>query len=116
MKVEVRTLATPELVKQAYSKAREIEKSEPETGLLLRALAMRLDVRNALATLVNKENVQRFEPHYQMHMNHEMVFMRPCPTGGYVQFDVLAGFMGHNTYLQQQINALAAEKTKLEDS
>ena len=96
---EVGTLTTPELVKEAYGKARELEHSFPDISHLLSALATRLDVRNVLAAAVCKSSVKRFEPDYQMQMNHELAFMRECPAGRYVQFDVLADLIEQNAHL-----------------
>lgn len=96
---EVGTLTTPELVKEAYGKARELEHSFPDISQLLRALATRLDVRNVLAAAACKSNVKRFEPDYQIQMNHELAFMRECPAGRYVQFDVLADLVEQNAHL-----------------
>lgn len=95
----VGTLTTPELVKEAYGKARELEHSFPDISQLLRALATRLDVRNVLAAAVCKSSVTRYEPDYQMQMNHELAFMRECPAGRYVQFDVLADLIEQNAHL-----------------
>ncbi|MCS3605289.1 hypothetical protein [Erwinia rhapontici] len=96
---EVGTLTTPELVKEAYGKARELEHSFPDISQLMRALATRLDVRNVLAAAVCKSNVKRLEPDYQIQMNHELAFMRECPAGRYVQFDVLADLIEQNAHL-----------------
>ncbi|MEI2602709.1 hypothetical protein V8O11_02650 [Erwinia aphidicola] len=96
---EVGTLTTPELVKEAHGKAREIEHSFPDICQLLRALATRLDVRNVLASSVCKSNVTRYEPDYQMQMNHELAFMRECPAGRYARFDVLADLIEQNAHL-----------------
>jgi len=95
----VGTLTTPELVKEAHGKARELEHSFPDISQLLRALATRLDVRNVLAAAVCKSSVTRYEPDYQMQMNHELAFMRECPAGRYVQFDVLADLIEQNAHL-----------------
>lgn len=96
---EVGTLTTPELVKEAHGKARELERSFPDICHLLRALATRLDVRNVLAASVCKSNVTRYEPDYRMQMNHELAFMRECPEGRYARFDALADLIEQNAHL-----------------
>ena len=97
---EVAALTTSELVSEAFGKAKELDKFSPETASLLRALAIRLDVRQAIVKASPDALVARYEPDYMMQMNHEMAFMRRCEHGQYVKYEELAIFMEQNVHMK----------------
>lgn len=97
---EVAELTTSELVSEAYGKAKELDKSFPDISCLLRALSVRLDIRQALVKASPDSQVERFQPDYMMQMNHEMAYMRSCPNGQYVKFDLLATYIEQNAHLK----------------
>lgn len=97
---EVAALTTSELVSEAFGKAKELDKSFPDISCLLRALAIRLDIRQAIVKASPDVLVERFQPDYMMQMNHEMAYMRSCPNGQYVKFEELAIYMEQNAHMK----------------
>lgn len=95
-----------ELVKEAYGKAEELKVSFPDISALLCAAAGRIDVFNALLVLSSSVNVQRYSPDYQMHMNHEMAFMRPSDNGTFVSLADYVALMKERNDLKNQLKAL----------
>lgn len=104
---EIAALTTSELVSEAFGKAKELDKSHPDISCLLRALAVRLDVRQAIVKTSTDFNVERFEPDYMMQMNHEMAYMRQSDSGQYVRYAELAIYLEQNVHMKMVQTSLS---------